>query len=275
MSAPGDRIGGRYEIVAPISEGAMGAVCRARDRSAENGDVAVKQLVDIGQWASFEIEARLLAGLRHPRVVRVLDYVSEGRDSFLVMELIRGPDLGRALEERGSPGLPLQLRNLALRPLPKALDDLAAVQRADLYPATPVHEGWEILPGFDRLPPVLGDASGCLVDLAEDEDGVAGELRVRVDRIRALGTLRDLVGQEGGVTIARVSSHPIDVALKDPIALGDVIRTNFPHDDDVCLPDVGHRLPPLRHGGRRSALLASFRATVPPTRRPVQPGVRS
>ncbi len=108
MTASGDLIGGRYEIVAPISEGAMGAVYQARDRADGDGDVAVKRLIDIGQWASFEIEARLLAGLRHPRVVRVLDYLSEGRDSYLVMELIRGPDLGRALEERGAPGLPLE-----------------------------------------------------------------------------------------------------------------------------------------------------------------------
>jgi eukaryotic-like serine/threonine-protein kinase len=106
MSTGSDLIGGRYEIVAPISEGAMGAVYRARDRPAGE-DVAVKKLVDIGQAASFEIEARLLAGLRHPGIVRVLDYLSEGRDSYLIMELIRGPDLGRALAERGAPGLPL------------------------------------------------------------------------------------------------------------------------------------------------------------------------
>ncbi len=108
MTASGVLIGGRYEIVAPISEGAMGAVYRARDRASDDNDVAVKHLVDIGQLPSFEIEARLLAGLRHPRIVRVLDYLSEGRDSYLVMELIRGPDLGRVLEERGAPGLPLE-----------------------------------------------------------------------------------------------------------------------------------------------------------------------
>jgi putative methionine-R-sulfoxide reductase with GAF domain len=108
MTASRELIGGRYEIVEPISEGAMGAVYRARDCADGDGDVAVKRLVDIGQWASFEIEARLLSGLRHPRVVRVLDYLREGRDSYLVMELIRGPDLGRALEERGAPGLPLE-----------------------------------------------------------------------------------------------------------------------------------------------------------------------
>jgi eukaryotic-like serine/threonine-protein kinase len=107
MTAPGQPICGRYEIVAPISEGAMGAVYRARDRAGGDRDVAVKRLVDLGQSARFEIEARLLGGLRHPRVVRVLDYLSDGDDSYLVMELVRGADLGRVLEERGAPGLPL------------------------------------------------------------------------------------------------------------------------------------------------------------------------
>jgi hypothetical protein len=81
----------------------MGAVYRARDGDEE---VALKRLVDLGQIASFEIEARLLARLRHPRVVKVLDNLRDGRDSYLVMELVRGPDLGVVLEERGSPGLP-------------------------------------------------------------------------------------------------------------------------------------------------------------------------
>ncbi len=97
-------IGGRYEIVAPISEGAMGAVYRAR---AGQEEVALKRLVDLGQAARFEIEARLLSRLGHPRVVKVLDHLRHGADSYLVMELVRGPDLGRALEERGAPGLPL------------------------------------------------------------------------------------------------------------------------------------------------------------------------
>jgi putative methionine-R-sulfoxide reductase with GAF domain len=104
MASAAQLIGGRYEIVEPIAEGAMGAVYRARDGEDE---VALKRLVDLGQIASFEIEARLLARLSHPRVVKVLAHLREGRDSYLVMELVRGPDLGRVLAERGSPGLPL------------------------------------------------------------------------------------------------------------------------------------------------------------------------
>jgi hypothetical protein len=37
----------------------------------------------------------------------VLDHLTEGRDRYLVMELVDGVDLGRTLEERGDPGLPL------------------------------------------------------------------------------------------------------------------------------------------------------------------------
>jgi eukaryotic-like serine/threonine-protein kinase len=106
MTAPGELIGGRYEVLAPISEGAMGAVYRARDRAAGDAEVAVKRLVDRSQATRFEIEARLLARLRHPRVVRVLDHLRDGQDSYLVMELVSGADLGRTLEERGAPGLP-------------------------------------------------------------------------------------------------------------------------------------------------------------------------
>jgi predicted Ser/Thr protein kinase len=96
-------IGGRYELLEPIASGAMGAVYRAHDGDRE---VAVKQLTDAGQSARFEIEARVLERLRHPRVVRVLDSVSEGDEAYLVMELVRGPDLGQVLADRGAPGLP-------------------------------------------------------------------------------------------------------------------------------------------------------------------------
>lgn len=107
MRAPssGDRVGDRYEIVEPISAGAMGAVYRARD--ADGGEVALKLLTNPGQAARFDIEARLLARLNHPRVVRIVDHLEDDGRSWLVMELVAGTDLSRVLEARGSPGLPL------------------------------------------------------------------------------------------------------------------------------------------------------------------------
>jgi GAF domain-containing protein len=103
---PGGVVGDRYEIVAPISTGAMGAVYRALDGKEER-QVAVKRLLDIRQAARFEIEARLLSALDHPRVVEVVDYFQDTSGQYLVMYLVEGVDLGRMLKEAGSPGLPL------------------------------------------------------------------------------------------------------------------------------------------------------------------------
>jgi hypothetical protein len=101
----GSELAGRFEIRGAISSGAMGAVYRALDR--ETGEeVAVKRLLDFAHVARFEIEARLLEQLRHPRVVRVVHYFPDESGQYLVMELVRGTDLGAVLAERGNPGLP-------------------------------------------------------------------------------------------------------------------------------------------------------------------------
>src|SRR3954452_2544022 len=93
----GEALGGRYEIVAPISSGAMGAVYRAVDREG-GGDVAIKRLLDVRHAARFEIEARLLASLSHPRLVKVLDHASDAESAYIVMELVTGTDLGALLK---------------------------------------------------------------------------------------------------------------------------------------------------------------------------------
>ncbi|MGZ8635143.1 MAG: protein kinase domain-containing protein, partial [Solirubrobacteraceae bacterium] len=100
----GDAFGGRYEVIAPISSGAMGAVYRALDR-AQGDEVAVKRLLDVRHAARFEIEARLLASLSHPRLVKVLDHASDEQGAYIVMELVQGTDLGAVLKRDGAPGL--------------------------------------------------------------------------------------------------------------------------------------------------------------------------
>jgi Protein kinase domain/GAF domain len=104
--AAGERLGDRYTVEGLISAGAMGSVYRAR--AADGGEVAVKQLVDRSQSARFEIEARLLARLSHPRVVRVIDHFQDGERKYLVMELVNGTDLGALVREKGDPGLPVE-----------------------------------------------------------------------------------------------------------------------------------------------------------------------
>jgi hypothetical protein len=103
---PGQQLG-RYRIESAISSGAMGAVYRAHNIVTDT-DVAIKRMLGAEHAARFEIEARLLARLEHPRVVSVLDHFQDAEGTyFIVMELIDGIDLGRMLDERGDPGLPL------------------------------------------------------------------------------------------------------------------------------------------------------------------------
>jgi predicted Ser/Thr protein kinase len=97
---------GRYRVGDPISAGAMGAVYRARD--LERGtDVALKRSSHPQHDQRFATEARLLASLCHPRVVPIVDHFAEASGQYLVMELVRGTDLGALLHRDGRPGLPL------------------------------------------------------------------------------------------------------------------------------------------------------------------------
>ena len=102
----GRTLKGRYRVTEPISAGAMGAVYRATDLEAKI-EVALKQCSDPHHDQRFEVEARLLSSLQHPRVVRIIDHFSTRSGQYLVMDLVRGIDLGVLLKQHGDPGLPL------------------------------------------------------------------------------------------------------------------------------------------------------------------------
>ena len=81
---------GSYEILAPIGQGGMGEVYRARDTKLKR-DVAIKILPealarDPERMARFQREAELLASLNHPNIAAI--YGVEER--ALVMELVEG-----------------------------------------------------------------------------------------------------------------------------------------------------------------------------------------
>ena len=100
---PGTLLGGRYRVEGKLGSGGMGTVYRARDVRAQRS-VAVKTC-DAAE-ADLEREARLLAGLAHPNVVRVLDVLTHEGASLLVMELVEGQTLQERLDAAGS-ALPL------------------------------------------------------------------------------------------------------------------------------------------------------------------------
>ena len=82
----------RFADFQPIGSGGMGQVHRARDTVLQR-HVAIKELLAANQAAAFKKEVLLLAGLSHPNIPRVHDYIEEGGRAYLVMEFIEGETL--------------------------------------------------------------------------------------------------------------------------------------------------------------------------------------
>ncbi len=96
---PGTKLG-HYEILAPLGEGGMGQVYRARDTTLDR-DVAIKVLPedfasDPGRLARFEREAKLLASLNHPNIATIFGFEESDGVRFIAMELVEGAEPRRA-----------------------------------------------------------------------------------------------------------------------------------------------------------------------------------
>src|SRR5687767_10530 len=95
---PGTTVGGRFRVQSVASSGAMGTILRAVDEVGGES-VAIKVMRrELADAERFRREARVLAELRHPAIVR---YVAHGElptgEPFLAMEWLEGIDLGRRL----------------------------------------------------------------------------------------------------------------------------------------------------------------------------------
>jgi len=98
-------LGGKYEVLAELGRGGQAVVYRARDQVLGR-EVAVKVLesVDFVPGDSSERllrEARALAAVDDPHVVRVHEALQEGSQLLVILELVRGRDLARWLREAG------------------------------------------------------------------------------------------------------------------------------------------------------------------------------
>src|ERR1700686_2870914 len=98
-------LGGRYRLIRPLGTGASAHVYVAEDVTLGRR-VAVKLLHpalagDAAFLRRFRAEARVVAALRHPNILRVYDWGEEDGAPYLVMELLEGGSL-RSLLDRGS-----------------------------------------------------------------------------------------------------------------------------------------------------------------------------
>lgn len=94
----GDVVDGRYAILERAGIGGVGSVYRAFDRQTQSL-VAVKVLhvPHATAQARFLTEARALAGLEHPHIVRYVTHGIHDEEPFLVMEWLEGESLDRRL----------------------------------------------------------------------------------------------------------------------------------------------------------------------------------
>lgn len=127
MAKIGERIG-TYEITRLLGSGGMAMVYAARHTSIGT-DHALKVLLP--NYANnprtverFRQEARAQFRMRHPNIVQVTDFVDDGENLALVMDLIQGMTLAAAMQ---------------LRPGPWPVADVVAVMRPVLEAMTYAH----------------------------------------------------------------------------------------------------------------------------------------
>ncbi|MCO8275518.1 protein kinase [Actinoplanes sp. TRM 88003] len=105
---PHNLVADRYRLVSTIGEGGMGRVWHAHDELLGR-DVAVKEITpegltrtELGDLHERTIrEARAIAQISHPSVVRIFDVVTDGGTPWIVMELIWSQSLQAVLEHDG------------------------------------------------------------------------------------------------------------------------------------------------------------------------------
>jgi hypothetical protein len=101
MSAmPHEVLGGRFLVEREVGRGAVGIVYRALDQIT-NEPVALKVIaipgLDAGEEARFGREGRVLAGLSHPGIVRVVAFgtLDDTQQPYVAMEWLEGEDIAQ------------------------------------------------------------------------------------------------------------------------------------------------------------------------------------
>jgi serine/threonine protein kinase len=89
----------RYKITNQLGTGGMGEVVLAQDLTLDT-PVAVKINHNVNETTSAQFirEARLLAGIKHSNLPRVIDYFTDDDSQYLVMDYIPGDDLKTVVE---------------------------------------------------------------------------------------------------------------------------------------------------------------------------------
>jgi serine/threonine-protein kinase len=114
MSTPPGSLEGKYEVIAKIREGGMGAIYKVRHRLLNELRVIKVMRPDVAQSPEqrkrFLREAQTATRLRHPNIVAFYDFfVDEEDTAYMVMEYIEGINFRDALRICGAFPVPLAI----------------------------------------------------------------------------------------------------------------------------------------------------------------------
>jgi serine/threonine-protein kinase len=128
---------GNYRIHTPLGQGGMATVYRATQESMER-DVAIKVIetnenTDKDFTERFRREAKIIASLSHPHIIKVFDYGTQDNYAYLVMELLPGGTLSK-LMKKGA--FPIRAVYRVMQQLVEALDyaHVKSIVHRDLKP---------------------------------------------------------------------------------------------------------------------------------------------
>lgn len=103
--APGQVVSDRYEVLERLGKGGMGVVFAAHDarlgRKVALKFVRLERADDKAYSKRLEREARVAGGLVHENIAQVLDYGTDRRRPYVVIEFIDGETLDDVLDEEG------------------------------------------------------------------------------------------------------------------------------------------------------------------------------
>jgi len=101
--APGDVVGGQYEVAGCLAHGGLGWIYLARDRNVSNRWVVLKGLLNSGDadaLAAAIAERQFLAQVEHPLIVEIYNFVTHEGAGYIVMEYVGGTSLKALLKSR-------------------------------------------------------------------------------------------------------------------------------------------------------------------------------
>jgi serine/threonine-protein kinase len=241
----------KYEVLSEIGRGGMGIVYKVRHTSLETVSalkILPAHLADDAELvARFHREARVMAQLRHPNIVRVIDVDKSGDLHYFVMEYVDGRSLSRLIADNGPYGLgeTLEIAIQLTRAMVYAHGRRPAVIHRDIKPSNILIEaetGRAVLTDFglaklaggaESIRTETGKFIGTLRYCAPEQLTGTREMDVRVD-VYALG-----------MTIYEMhAGRPAYVDLEQPQVIAGLLQlsTEHPFRFERSVPDDFRRL---------------------------------